>query len=71
MIALDDDGPRCGELTDAIDDSRGIGVVANQIAKKSILFRAMLASMVEAGLQGFQVGVDVRQQRDDHTSILP
>jgi hypothetical protein len=31
----------------------------------------MLASMVEAGLQGFQVGVDVRQQRDDHTSILP
>ena len=55
-----------GQATHLLHHGHGLAAVADQVAQQCELFGALGAGVLQAGVQGLAVGVDVGQQGDFH-----
>ena len=71
MVAAQGGGAGGDEVAQPSDAPFGIGAIADDVAEQDEAVRAIAGHGVEAGLEGFAVGVDVGQKRDQHGCISP
>ena len=55
-----------GQVADLLHHGHGLAAIADQVTQQRKLFGAVGAGVLQAGVQGLSVGVDVGQQGDFH-----
>ena len=70
VVALDNRRALRGIAGDHLDDCARVRTVAYEIAEKREAFRTATARVDQAGVQGFQVAMNVGQQSCQHESAL-
>ena len=66
VIAQHTQGSLLGQVAHLLHHGHGLAAVAHQVAQQRKLFGAVGAGVLQAGVQGLAVGVDVGQQGDFH-----